>query len=460
MNKRLSQKKYLALHWQIVLVFGVAWSWLLVLDVGRVSNSTVLGYGTLLAVYALLVLASALVVSFFVNLNLFNLHNGKWRTIVTTIVCWAALELLLAKCLVLFFWGSGSSWDDMMPVGSLTPLIMATPLRFLTRFFGFFGTSALVGAGIILLFHIRKQAFMAIAFWFAIFSLTAISFFAYRDANGLQLNATIVSEQLANPKPVDAGHTEFVLLPEYGLDYYTSSSVQTRFMNTTAEVYFSGTRLAVNEVGSQNILVHGSSRQGYIYEQAKSRLIVGGEFMPYPFEAILKLTAPVIYDDFNLQRLIVKGREPLRTFKFKEYFTIANAPCSSIMNPEDYRTLTNEGATILANSASLEIFRGSRLFGLYHDGWAKFMATANARPFLQSSNNWKAFALDHNGNTAATVQLTGTKDVTVHTNKRKTPYTYLGEWVAVLGGLYIVKELVWSNKDKLKKVIRKILFKP
>ena len=139
-------------------------------------------------------------------------------------------------------------------------------------------------------------------------------------------------------------------------------------------------------------------------------------------------------------------------YAFNKQLVVGAAACSSIISTEDYRSLVNQGATVLTNSASLDIFNGSRLFNWQHRGLAKFMAVANARPLLQSSNNWPAFALDQNGNQLAQIQPVGSTQVTITTNNKKTPYTLLGEWPAYVGGVWLIVDifLAWQRSKKHK----------
>src|SRR5690606_2445568 len=97
--------------------------------------------------------------------------------------------------------------------------------------------------------------------------------------------------------------------------------------------------------------------------------------------------------------------------------------CSSIISSEDYRTLTQKGATILTNSASLEIFNGSKVFNTQHKGMAKFMAVANARPMIQSAMDGSAFIMDHNGSINTSLLPVDTTKATVTTNHKTTPYS-------------------------------------
>ncbi len=428
-------------RWLFLSLTSITWSWLWLVDVGKLSSSAFMGYAILLFAYALLVGLTAYITSWAWKWLKPMLAKPSWISVLKLLLVWAAVEFFIAWAVSAIWMGRSGNWDNMLPFYSLTPVIMLTPLKFLTRFLGYFGTSAVVGTGLVLIFHKQYRRYATI-YWSGLLVLSLASWGMYKTPTGVDTNVTIVSEKLGEQQQIEIAQTGFVLLPEYGLDNNDSENVHNRFTETDKTVYFSGTKQVSSSSRSLNVLVYGSNKAGFLDEQNKSRLIPAGEYMPFMLEELLRTTNSAVYNDFMIRRGVVRGEHPVKPFKINDSLVFGNAACSSIINPEDYRKLTQKGSTVLTNSASLEIFRGSRLFGLYHDGFAKFMATANARPFLQSANNWKAFALDHNGNTLATVQPTGTKDVAIQTNSRKTPYTYLGEWVALLGGLFIVKELL------------------
>jgi apolipoprotein N-acyltransferase len=63
------------------------------------------------------------------------------------------------------------------------------------------------------------------------------------------------------------------------------------------------------------------------------------------------------------------------------------------------------------------------------------MAIANARYFVQSSNGFSAYAVDHNGRTYAEASGLASLSTVAQSNSRKTFYTYAGEWLTVFGGV-------------------------
>jgi apolipoprotein N-acyltransferase len=195
-------------------------------------------------------------------------------------------------------------------------------------------------------------------------------------------------------------------------------------------------------------LIFGSNKSGFLQQEQKRRLIAGGEYLSFSAEVLMKDFAKATYDDFLVRRAVVKGKDQPKIFTVDSHLILGSAACSGIISTEDYRKLVSQGATVLTNSASLEIFRGSRLFNWEHRGLAKFMAVANARPFLQSSNNWPAFAIDQNGNQFAQIQPVNSTQVLVKTNNPKTLYSKIGEWPVLVGAAMIVYDIWFKYRPK------------
>lgn len=441
-NRIASVKKFVKRNKEnliILLVSAFLWSWLFIIDVANLAHTLVVGYVLMVTVYLVMAAITGLFIIESRKLFSAKVKQPSYKSIVYMILAWAMFEFILAWVLSVIWMGKNGSWDNIVPFVSLTPIIVLTPLRFLTRFFGFFGTSAVVGTGIIVAIACWKNKDwrkLVLFYWVVVLCLNTTLWAIYRDPSGPTIKAVVTSEKLGEPQQVDANDSNIVVLPEYGLDRYSSDNITERFKPSDTEVYFTGTKQYGENQGNSNVLVYGSGKKGFIKEHTKSRLIVGGEYLPFFVELIIRKISPNVYYDFQVRRSIIKGREAMHPFVLPNGTSIGNAACSSIINPDDYRKLTADGATVLANSASLEIFRGSRVFALHHDGLAKFMATSNARPFLQSAHNWKAFALDHSGNSTAQVDPVGQANVSVQTNTKKTPYMYLSEWVAYGGILF------------------------
>ncbi len=429
--------------WLIALVNSFLWSWLFLIDDAKLSNNAFTGYLTITIVYLIIVFISTTCFWYAIKYLQRDIKKSKNPLIIAKIFfVWAFVELAVSWLVTIVWIGRNGTWTTILPFSTLTPWLMWTPLRFISRYAGFYGVSASVVTLIFILAN-KKLRKYALAYSAIIFLLTLMSWRLYGSNNGNQTKVTIVAEQLGQPKRIPTNGSSLIVFPEYGLDNFNSKvDINNNRLLATNPVYFVGSQQLPTAQGHTNTLVFGSSSQGITSMQSKSRLIPGGEYLAFPGEILLRAFAKNTYTNFEVTRAVAKGNDKPKTFYLDDNITLGSAACSSIISTEDYRSLVNQGATLLTNSASLDIFRGSRLFNIEHRGLAKFMAVANARTFLQSSNNWPAFALDKNGNKIAEIQPVGNSTVTVVNNKAKTPYTILGEWVAYIGGIWLVSDFI------------------
>lgn len=412
------------------------------IDMTNVAKSAPAGYILMFAIYVIMVAISTVFASKMLRLLQKQLKTPSVKSVVFILLGWAGIELIFALALNAFWMGRNGSWDGVVPFMSLTPIAVLTPLRFLTRLFGYFGTSAVIGTGLVLIVASVKQPkwrILTAYYCTIILSLNLALWLGYSSATGPDINAVITSEELTEtPQIINASNSDIVVLPEYGLDEYSNENIADRFQPSDENIYFTGTKQSWDTRGNKNVLTYGSTQEGYTDEYVKSRLIMAGEYLPFSLEVMTRTFAPDVYTDFQVRRAIVKGEVSHEPYSLPSGAVIGNGACSSIISPEDYRKLSDNGATVLSNSASLEIFSGSRVFEVFHSGLAKYMAVSNSRPFLQSANNWDAFAVDHNGNKIAETEPISQKNVTIRTNTQKTPYTHLGEWLSYLGVIFVV----------------------
>lgn len=420
-------RKYLNLGVIALVAMAFAWSWIFQVDAALITDS-VIGFVLVFVLYMAAVVVTWLLAR--TAWRYFRLGRTEFSLMgmIRFVIIWAAAEMLIAWLLHMVVMGREGAWDNRLAFSSFTPFVMMTPLGFLSRLFGYFGTSALVGAGLFVLF--RRQWKAGILYWSAVFVLALCAWLPYRVPSGTEFTALIVSETVDQQVAIDLAGVDFVLLPEYGV---SQERLATLAEQDGARTVFSGSRESSTDAGKVNLLVYGNADQGITREYPKSRLIVFGEYLPFGVDLYLRSLQPSVYDEFQRERSTVKGQAVFEPYEVSDGVIVGNAVCSSIMHPNDYRRLTQQGATFLANSAALEIFGGSRVYGMYHNGFARFAAVANARPFLQSANGWQAFALDHNGRALRAVEPIGSAAVTATTNTKATPYTLLGEWVAFLG---------------------------
>lgn len=419
-----------------LLLSPLPWLWILQVDIGP-RKLVVLS----MKVFVFLVL-SFITFGFtylsFTRLLKPRLSKPSWHNLAQLIVIWAFLELALSWLLAIIWYDGNGSWDTTLPFISTTPLVMFTPLRFLSRAFGYYGTSAIFAVGVLIIFYHRTWHKITVAYWMTISVFSVILFLIYLQPNGKKETVTIVAEARSEQSTIRVNRSDFVLLPEYGLDGANKKATQL-IQARGKEIYFSGSRHSDNPKENHNILIYGSTNHGTLAQSTKTRLIPGGEYLPSLLSFFYSKTNPDSYIRFSQENAVSRGNEhQAKPFYLPSGTAIGNAVCSSIISSRDYQQLTSRGATILGNSASLAAFNNSRWLRVYFDSYARFAATANARPFIQSARSWNAYALNHNGDKIADISPASYREVTVQTNNRKTPYTYVGEWLSVLGGVYLI----------------------
>jgi hypothetical protein len=434
-NKKTKMKTLAALTIPIFIV----WSWVLVVDATKITNSPLVSNLTRVSV---LLLNTAVSVFLFYQVILFLRKQYKKNKtsklfLFMVFVTVAFTEWFVAWFLSFIWFGQGASIDSVFPFASLSPIIAYTPLRFLFIIFGFYGTSALVitiATGLIL----KKQRRYAMITAVLCAALLVGAWLVYKQTTGPAYDVTITSEKLGVVRQTNTV-SDLVIFPEYGLDTINSSNINKRLQtNTDKEVFFVGSQQRPGGLGIHNTLLYGSNKQGIIKEQSKTRLIAGGEYLPYTLEYALRLSGQSgTVLEFLVTKGVIKDSQSLEPITVSEDLKIGAAVCSSIISPEDYRRLTGDGSTILTNSASLGVFGGSRVYRVIHNGMARFMATANARPFVQSAQDEAAYVVDHQGNLVAYTEPVSSMSTEVVTNNKTTPYTLVGEWPVYAGVILI-----------------------
>ena len=418
-------------------VVAAMWSWLLLVDVAIISDATLLGLIVAGFAFAAMVLISTLVFALVIRHThkaLVQKNAKPVRQLVEFYAMWAGAELLVSWLVAVVWIGKDGSIDSVLPFASFTPFLMYTPLRFLARLVGFYGLSAIVVTLIMAVAH-QKTRKLALPIAMIAIVLSGLMWLPYRRANGNKLSVQVMAETLAERVPATEKDVDLVVFPEYGLDDISDDNLDTRLIAPAdREVYFLGSRQdPANGNAVYNNLIFGSSQKGLDRVVPKTRLIPGGEYLPFAVDYGLRVVgAESILSDFEFSRAVEKGASAVPLYELSDGDVVGSEVCASIIAPNDYRNLTRHGATVLTNSASLEIFR-SPVFDIQQKGLGIFMATANARPFLQSANSSSAFALDHNGSILASTQPVGSAEATIQTNHATTPYTVLGEWVAYIG---------------------------
>ncbi len=463
MKQKLQQKIRHPYVWLLCIWYTLAWSWAFVTDSLDLAGSKPVA----MAVAAWVVLFNVAISSYIVVRTFrFLRHKFKaynpWLVIAIGLPLFALMDFAVSWLTAIIWIGPEGSVDNVLPLSSPALILINTPFRFAARIVGFYGLAAFFWLTVFLLIHKRWRVYSLVSIAL-LATLSGIGWRFYKNPNGSKVTATIVSENLDDHVGVMQNRdNDLVVFPEYGLDKIGNSNLQDRLGKNQdgSKTYFLGSQEVKDSspTGHLNVLIFGNSEDGIASAQEKHRLIPGGEDLGYIARIALRATNQKgTLDYFSYAKMVIKGPRPLQTLSVDESTVLGSAVCSSIIASKDYQTFAAQGATLFTNSASLTIFRGSRVFAWQQKSLARFMAIANSRYFLQSANAATAYVLDNNGKQIAEVRGTEAKDVTAHNNSQKTPYTYVGEWLVATGLLIVFGWLikVLHDRNKKKPIVRK-----
>lgn len=421
----------------LIFWFFFFWSWTIVTDNLNLAGSKF--QGTVLAIVITLINVALSVFIFWVAYKLMRKLFSSINPIYATVLAlplFALVDFLIAW-LVAFFWlGPQGQIDSVLPLTSPALVISNTPLGLASRFVGFYGLAAFFWLSFFLLIEGKYRRYTVIPIAI-LASLSVLSWNMYKDTNGSQIRATVISETLdSRVNSISTKNTDLVIFPEYGLDKIDNENLDNRLLKADNKAFFLGSEQVIppTNQGHYNRLMYGNNQEGITYKQDKFRMIPGGEDMPYSLRFVLTfLRQRSTLQYFGFSKATLKGDHQLKNFVIDENTNLGVAVCSSIIAPQDYREFTRNGASLLTNSASLTTFRGSRLFAWQQKTMARFMAVSNSRYFLQSANASRAYVLDNNGHTISETKGHNTLTLKVNNNHQKTFYTIVGEWLVGLG---------------------------
>ncbi|MEK7471970.1 MAG: nitrilase-related carbon-nitrogen hydrolase [Patescibacteria group bacterium] len=445
-------------HW-IFLSFlaysAFCWSWVLEIDLARLASSSLAGKMMQITVLLVVTLMSAGIYTKSLKCLFAGIKKTKAQVVpFKLIMWWAATELFVAWVVCIIWYGVGGKFDNILPFTSLSHFAIWTPLGNLSRFVGFHGLSGVVFMLLVTSIRSDLRKFLVPAI-FVVVVATLLAWGIYRIPSGPKVNVVVVSEHGQQEKLADTlkpQNGSMVVFPEYSFTGLDDEFINTKIkpQNPNETVYFVGSRFVYEPGKIKNQLVAGDTNSGYIYKIDKSRLIPGGEYLPYITVALFKIIgADGALDDFRAKRQIDKANgTPIQAPLVLGDMKVGAGICSSIIAPEDYRKQARDGANIFTNSAYLGIFNNSKVYGWQHRAMAKFMAIANARTFLQSASSGPAFGFDGNGRQLFYKEDTGITELSVSLNNRRTLYSFLGEYLGVAGLVWMLADFVRSRRNK------------
>lgn len=441
-----------AIYWP-GLVYGLAtYAWILQTSP---SSWTALQGNLTLLIKALVWLAAALTVSVhFWLLGRFVAHFRKQPVLLlwSLPVIWALAELARVYSFAVAGYGPGGSLSPNWNLGLAGLGAMATPLAYASRLVGLYGMSMVVVGVNTALFllaakHARRVAALMLA---SVVALAGFGYLLYQPTGPAQTVAALHLEAkgtLEKGWPADTAKTDeagplkdaqLVVLPEYSLFFKdpNHAAFSRQQLRPDATII---TSVASTEQPSRNILTMYRPDKGVVSQQSKTFLIAGGEYMPYLFSGFFSaINQSYLTRSFNDSQQVRRGalaEQPVQLGNTR----VGSLVCSGVLALNEYRRLTDNGAQVLTNSASLSLLAGASLYHEQESYLTRFHAVSNARPFVQASRSGESYIMNSNGHYLATAR--GENKLlraTVQTSAKKTVYSQVGEWTLLAGPLLLL----------------------
>lgn len=388
---------------------------------------------------------------------------------------WVVSEAARSLIFSLISFGPGGSIGINWNFGVLGIAASVTPLGYLARIVGMFGLSfVVVIINLCVLWVAQKRYKLPLLILLSIVVATTLSWLAWRPStNQDQLKVGFVQlpqsfdgftsgdgyyqpilDTAKGSSPVDV-----LVLPEYS-EFFNDDSRTSIAQSTAHKLVLPDGVLVTSISGAEannhdNRLVIYNTDGQVLTSQDKTFLIPIGEYLPYAIIGVFKLSGQNQLLHLHQEtRIIAQGHEQEKAL-VSRVVQLGSLACSGAIAPELYRNLALGGAQLLTNSASLGIFTGAPLYHAQSRQFARFLAVANARPYVQAAAGAYSYIIDSDGQYRVKTQdfKTGYGYAEVGLVSSRTVYTLLGEWT-VAASLVIVgifAGLRWQNRLDTKK---------
>lgn len=449
----------------------ISMSWILQINTGRWSYIPGSGLKALV-VFTWLFCTLAMSTGFvFFGWIATKYKYSKWYFLMIP-TAWIVSEYFRSWLTALLFMGPEGSFGTFSNFGSLGFAAINTPAGYASRIVGLYGLGGLVilvNTGVYL--FIKRKWRPASAAWATAILLAFTGYFAFQPpakeatrAVAFQVDPTtqrFYESQLlrfmdSNPATVSKP-AQIIAMPEYanffdqGVDDSKQEIVQKLTGGQNALFVYSREKPAYKNL-RKNEIVYRNSDGTEISTQEKNFLIPTGEYLPYVHRTVLKVMGQdQIIQVFNSNTGVAKGSQPEHpvTYNSVSYGALA---CSGAIAPQLYRNMAKQGAEILINNASLNVFKNSPLYRKQSESMIRFSAVANARPFVQAARGNHAYIFDHNGRVLA---QTSNLDVSllaadIVPNSNKTIYTKFGDYIVVVSAMSLAI-IALAHKRSIKK---------
>jgi apolipoprotein N-acyltransferase len=383
-------------------------------------------------------------------------------TLLTLMSAWAFSEVLRSYLFSVLWWSPEAQLGTHWNFGSLGLAASSTPLGFAGRWVGLYGLGALVVAiNLAIYWLLVRRPKPALLILCAVALLSLVGRYSFNNSSQtVKIGALQTSQQkddfdydLAQlVKSKGARGFDLVALPEY-IDFpdrllaQNASSFYQSFEKSGGLVVYTRTRF--NEDGTRNGEIVLRNQYGQIIStQPKNLLIPGGEYLPTAMESTMKISGQSkSIESYYQNRQLNRGKDPEHAITVRN-LTVGVLACSGTQSPELYRRLVAQGATILANSASLDAFADAPFFDSQSKQLARFHAIANNRTFVQAASTGSSYIIDPTGKfiVDSPKHTLAFHQANAPNNSDRTPYSRLGEIALVLAIGWIAYLLIKAPK--------------
>lgn len=447
--------------------FAVVVNWLYHIHATELIPNNVLAVAFLILTFSIVV--GSLSIGFLLfgwGYHRLKIDLNQPRALVLVPALWALCEWARSLLFSIVGMGPGGSLGPHWNFGSLAFAASMTPMGYAGRVVGQFGLSAIVvllSMGI--LFLLRKQRKWGSVAIGIVIVITGAGWLLSPSANGstvrvgvIQLDDSSYSDYgyQRDLGPLMASHDpkkpiDLLVMPEYSYIFtnveYKTAEVAALAKVTTDKSLIITSRSGEADQGHKNLVTFYKPDGQITAEQEKQFLIPAGEYIPYFYEWILVLSGNTsVIGAHSAKNEVTPGSQAAQPVVYGSD-KVGSLACSGAIAPDFYRKLSSQGATILTNSAALSTMGLSSSYYAQARQMASFIAVSTAKPFVQSARGAQVFVLDSNGRSIKESGKPGVHymEADVTTNDTKTPYSYLGDGVLLIGagllllGVYIKK---------------------
>lgn len=335
--------------------------------------------------------------------TLYNIKLPQTRLLLLPLLL-PATELLRSLLIALICYGEGGSITPNFNLGSLALTSANTPLIYSSRLVGFVGLGVLVVLINLALYFLltEKRVVLTVATLAVIGTITYVGWQQGRMQPDQSKHVVMIhlSEKDALDRPGIADqlpdNIDLLVLPEYS-DLQRSpelKAITTKLSPTGLAITSKTEGLSPNAYDN---LVALNNRGEVVSEQSKRFMIPTGEYMPYSligaFKAIgqgHKLT------EFNTTQKVIPGSKDETTIEY-EGQSFGALVCSGVLSLDEYARLSEQGADVLINTASLSFLATNSRYNVLGQRAARFQAVSNNRPLIQASRSSRSYALNNQG---------------------------------------------------------------